>query len=347
MRDATQLETDEAAERVTAAITRRPVRLHRVDESLFAPPLPKTPDEGQTSAPRTSPLSVRAGLAAPGIAVENKMSKDRTRDRTSFQELAKLATTPPPPTSVVPSAPTSSGQSGVLRAKEAESSDSGIVDLKMIAQLDPAAEQRAQSTPLAVRWSVRRRVGASEARGDGRSRRESDGLRAVLCCGRCDCSRAGIEREGRARSERGEEGRRRRGPRLRRDHRGRCDRSRWFLLHQVPARAPRGRDAIRARSGHREGGRRQTRGTTAQTTGTPAASVAQNDTQVPDVTDPNAGGTSKSMPKFHVKPGAGAVVEDERRKTTRRHRPAPSIRSSSRTSRRAARAAAAATSPRR
>ncbi len=146
MREATQLEVDEAAERVTAALEAGQLPAS-VDESLFAPPLPKTSDEGQTSAPRSS----KPGFAAPGIAVENKMSKDRTRDRTSFQELAKLATTPPPPTSsVVPQSPTSSGQSGVLRAKEADTSDSGIVDLKMIATLDPTGAQRAQSTPLAA-----------------------------------------------------------------------------------------------------------------------------------------------------------------------------------------------------
>jgi hypothetical protein len=146
MREPTQLEVDEAAERVTAALEAGQLPAS-VDESLFAPPLPKTTDEGQTSAPRSS----KPGFAAPGIAVENKMSKDRTRNRTSFQELAKLATTPPPPTSsIVPQSPTSSGQTGVLRAKEADTSDSGIVDLKMIASLDPTGAQRAESTPLAA-----------------------------------------------------------------------------------------------------------------------------------------------------------------------------------------------------
>lgn len=87
-------------------------------------------------------------------AVENKMSKDRTRDRTSFQELAKLAsTTPPPPTASGTSssaAPPASISGAVVRGKEADSSDSGIVDLKMMAAMDPSASQRAQSTPLAA-----------------------------------------------------------------------------------------------------------------------------------------------------------------------------------------------------
>jgi hypothetical protein len=85
--------------------------------------------------------------------VENKMStKDRTRDRTSFQELAKLAsTTPPPPTASGSGAPPPASISGaVVRGKEADSSDSGIVDLKMMAAMDPSASERAASTPLAA-----------------------------------------------------------------------------------------------------------------------------------------------------------------------------------------------------
>ena len=137
-----QLEADEAAERVMATITAGQLPAS-IDDSLLAPPLPQAPEEGaraegaeqvKTSAPQK---------------VESKMSKDRTRDRTSFQELAKLATTPPP-SSAVPASPTSSGQAAVVRGKEAEPSDSGIVDLKMIATMDPGAAQRAQSTPLAA-----------------------------------------------------------------------------------------------------------------------------------------------------------------------------------------------------
>ena len=154
MAERPQLELDEAAERVVAALQGGQLP-STIDEALFAPPLPKTDEEGQTSAPQ----SQKPGRVGPVIGVESKMSKDRTRDRTSFQELAKMATTPPPPTSVVPpsasgSGPTSgasgSGPSAVIRGKEADSSDSGIVDLKMIASADPSGEQRAQSTPLAA-----------------------------------------------------------------------------------------------------------------------------------------------------------------------------------------------------
>ena len=142
MREPSQLEVDESAERVTASLQGGQFP-SAVDESLFAAPLPKTPEEGQTSAPRIS----RPAAAA----VENKMSKDRTRDRTSFQELAKLAsTTPPPPTSASHAPPPASISGAVVRGKEADSSDSGIVDLKMMAQVDPTAGERAQSTPLAA-----------------------------------------------------------------------------------------------------------------------------------------------------------------------------------------------------
>jgi len=143
MREPSQLEVDESAERVTAALSggQMPASM---DESILSAPLPKTPDEGQTSAPRVS---------RPATTAENKMStKDRTRDRTSFQELAKLAsTTPPPPTTSGSAAPPPASISGaVVRGKEADNSDSGIVDLKMMAALDPSASERAQSTPLAA-----------------------------------------------------------------------------------------------------------------------------------------------------------------------------------------------------
>lgn len=69
---------------------------------------------------------------------------DRSRDRSSFQDLAKLAGTP----SMTPAPPAVS--SGVSRGEEASKDDSGIVDLKAIAAADPAAEKRAESTPLAT-----------------------------------------------------------------------------------------------------------------------------------------------------------------------------------------------------
>ena len=53
MREASQLEVDESADRVTAAVQAGQLPAS-IDESLLAAPLPKTPDEGQTSAPNTS-----------------------------------------------------------------------------------------------------------------------------------------------------------------------------------------------------------------------------------------------------------------------------------------------------
>ncbi len=150
MRESSQLDVDESASvivgRVTAALSAGQMP-SSVDESILVAPLPKTPDEEQTSAPS------RPSVSGPAIAaVENKMSKDRTRDRTSFQELAKMAsTTPPPPTASGSAAPPPASISGaVVRGKEADTSDSGIVDLKMMAALDPSASERAQSTPLAA-----------------------------------------------------------------------------------------------------------------------------------------------------------------------------------------------------
>jgi len=158
-----QLEADEAAERVVAAVQAGQLPAS-IDESLLASPLPKT-SEDQDSHQSTQSLSSRPrlGSAMPGIGVETKMAKDRTRDRTSFQELAKLATTPPPPPvsagavrseksgphAPIPPSASSSGQTGVVRGEEAQSSDSGIVDLKAIANADPTGSHRAQTTPLA------------------------------------------------------------------------------------------------------------------------------------------------------------------------------------------------------
>lgn len=101
---------------------------------------------------------------------------ERRRDRTSFQELAKLAQTPPPPS--VSSDPLGVAKSsGPLSSPAASSplvwpstpnvnapasvagpwsspvdSDSGMVDLKAIAQAEAATQQqeRAKSTPLAA-----------------------------------------------------------------------------------------------------------------------------------------------------------------------------------------------------
>jgi len=154
MPERSQLEADEAAERIVASVEggQMPGSL---DASLLDAPLPKSDDDEQGSNQTSGPRISRPGAAA-GVAVESKMSKDRTRDRTSFQELAKLAqTTPPPPAAssgphTAPPSASSSGSMGVVRGEEATSSDSGIVDLKAIASADPSGSQRAQTTPLAA-----------------------------------------------------------------------------------------------------------------------------------------------------------------------------------------------------
>lgn len=74
------------------------------------------------------------------------MSSDqRQRERTSFKDIAKLAATPPP-SSAVPSNPW-----GVAPPdSKLNPNDSGMVDLKLIAALDPRGAERAKSTPLAA-----------------------------------------------------------------------------------------------------------------------------------------------------------------------------------------------------
>jgi hypothetical protein len=78
---------------------------------------------------------------------EDRMGQvERQRDRTSFKDLAKLAATPPPPSTkpasakVPVAAPSSSS---------AMKSDSGVVDLQSAALSDPQGAERAKSTPLA------------------------------------------------------------------------------------------------------------------------------------------------------------------------------------------------------
>ena len=147
------LERDEVAERVVEALRREVPATSRdavSDDALLAAPLPKQPDEGgETNLELSGMPGKLAGLAA---SVENKMSKDRGRDRTSFQELAKLASLSPPPPSAAKSDPTPAPApvGGVVRGEESNENDSGIVDLKAIASADPSGAHRASSTPLAA-----------------------------------------------------------------------------------------------------------------------------------------------------------------------------------------------------
>ena len=143
-------------------------------DALFSEPFPAVDGENQENVSGSvrgvgfegieAPSSVRAGGKSEGSMTQQV---ERRRDRTSFQELAKLAQTPPPP-STVPSAgaapdslksgphsapasnplswPSAPGGAGPWSAAD---SDSGMVDLKSIAQSDPNAVDRAQATALA------------------------------------------------------------------------------------------------------------------------------------------------------------------------------------------------------
>ncbi|HEX7604479.1 MAG TPA: hypothetical protein VF316_22830, partial [Polyangiaceae bacterium] len=142
------LERDEAAERVVDMLRREmpaSTRNALSDDALLAAPLPPQPGEGGEGL--SGMPGKLAGLAA---SVENKMSKDRGRDRTSFQELAKMASLSPPPPSTSTSNPTPAPPgAGVVRGEESNENDSGIVDLKAIASADPSGAHRAAATPLA------------------------------------------------------------------------------------------------------------------------------------------------------------------------------------------------------
>jgi hypothetical protein len=106
------------------------------DEALVAPPLAEIPGEVQSSVP---PDSRREGQGKMGSS-----TSERQRDRKSLQDLAKLAATTPHPSAAWPKV--GSSAPGESKSKE---DDSGIVDLKALAPVDPQAEARAQTTPLA------------------------------------------------------------------------------------------------------------------------------------------------------------------------------------------------------
>ena len=149
--ESSALERDEAAERVVDMLRREmpaSTRNALSDDALLAAPLPPQPGEGGEGQSLSGMPGKLAGLAA---SVENKMSKDRGRDRTSFQELAKMASLSPPPPAASPSNPTPAPPpvAGVVRGEEANENDSGIVDLKAIASADPSGAHRAADTPLA------------------------------------------------------------------------------------------------------------------------------------------------------------------------------------------------------
>jgi hypothetical protein len=128
------LEWDEAAASISGRLA-QPAKTRDAipDDALLAAPLPAEPGEGSSGFDR----------AAAAVAVENKMgnSQDPKSKRSSFAELAKLAGSP----SLTPAPPST----GVTRAAEGSKDDSGIVDLKIIASLDPGAAERAKTAALA------------------------------------------------------------------------------------------------------------------------------------------------------------------------------------------------------
>ncbi len=139
------------ASEVDAKVANSPTKAHIGTENFLDPPLPSTPEEGHKTAASTGVgVAPSSRSASVGQSLEGKMASSTTtstRERRSFQDLARMANTPPPPS--VRSQPVSSPPSGILRAAEAHASDSGVVDLKAAAASDPMASSRAQSTPLA------------------------------------------------------------------------------------------------------------------------------------------------------------------------------------------------------
>lgn len=165
-------------------------------EVLFSEPLPQVRGENEQSASGSvhapGSRSIHSATSSPprhgtgsnssrmeGSSMTQQAERRRDRERTSFQELAKLAQTPPPPAastaasatapnvageagraSTPPSAPLASkplvwpstpnlGSSSSSGPWSGTDSDSGMVDLKAIASSDPNAPERAKSTPLA------------------------------------------------------------------------------------------------------------------------------------------------------------------------------------------------------
>src|SRR5260221_2396098 len=93
------------------------------DDALFAAPLPQTPEDG------------------------------RQRDRKSFQDLAKLAAltpTPPPSSASTPASWPRASTPDASTSTPERKDDSGIVDLREVAAIDPEGAARAKSTPLAT-----------------------------------------------------------------------------------------------------------------------------------------------------------------------------------------------------
>jgi hypothetical protein len=153
-REKSQLEWDEAAEGLVSRIASKEQAKSSArvsDEDLLQAPLPSSPNDVQSSA-----APEKGGRSEVPMST-TPSSRGRERDRTSLQELAKMASLTP----MAPSASTASA-SGSVAGLTAPASDarsegegekkgnSGIIDLAAIAAADPQAQARAKATPLAA-----------------------------------------------------------------------------------------------------------------------------------------------------------------------------------------------------
>jgi hypothetical protein len=111
-----------------------------------------TPQGSQerSSSPQHQQQGSGPSGSPPSAQGEGRMSQptmERDRERRSLKDLAKLANSP----SLTPTPPPSAATKGAPApaSSRAPVGDSGIVDLKMMAQLDPQAAERAKDTKLA------------------------------------------------------------------------------------------------------------------------------------------------------------------------------------------------------
>lgn len=140
---------EDTADRVLARLEGEPT--HRSEpEPLLEAPLPKEEDEPESVDSRTGDVAARKSgsinprpLETARAAEERAMmsSEERQRERSTFQNLAKMANTPAPP---APSYP----PGGAPRSLSPDA-NSGIVDLKVLAALDPFRSLRSKTLPLA------------------------------------------------------------------------------------------------------------------------------------------------------------------------------------------------------
>jgi hypothetical protein len=147
------IDWDEAADRIVDRIgngERGHTAAYVSDEDLFAAPLAASTEEAQNSA---APVTVAATVGAKSAEGSKMGVQSERRERRSFQGLAEMARgSTPPPSSV------GSVGSGMHRMdlpvpapiiETKHKGDSGVLDLSTMAAADPAAAERAQTTPLA------------------------------------------------------------------------------------------------------------------------------------------------------------------------------------------------------